>query len=139
MNYAFRFFAAVMIMSFALTGQAFASEKKAEGSSSTEFVKIDPLIFPIIDDDGVQQVVNLVVAIEVDGPSDAEKVKAMRPRLTDAYIQDMYGILHKHAALKGGVIQIVMIKERLNEATLRIMGSDIHTQVLLQHVQQRPI
>lgn len=114
-----------------------ASEKKV--SSSAEFVKLAPLLLPIIDEDGVQQVVSMVVAIEVDGISDADKVKAISPRLTDAYIQDMYGILNKHAALKGGVIQVRMIKERLNRITNEVVGDDIHTEVLLQVVQQRPI
>lgn len=116
-----------------------ASEKKDENVGGKEFVKLDPLILPIIDEDGVQQVVNLVVTLEVDSLSDADKVKAMRPRLTDAYIEDMYGILHKHAALKGGIIQISMIKKRLNDITSHIMGDEIHANVLLQHVQQRPI
>ena len=64
----------------------------------------------------------------------------MSPRLTDAYIQDMYGILNKHAALKGGIIQVHMIKQRLNEVTDKVVGdADIHTEVLIQVVQQRPI
>ncbi len=41
----------------------------------------------------------MVVTIGVGGVSDADKVKAMKPRLNDAYIQDMYGMLNKHAAL----------------------------------------
>lgn len=115
-----------------------ASGKKAS-SGSAEFVKLDPLLLPIIDEDGVQQVVSMVVAIEVSGTSDADKVKAIKPRLTDAYIQDMYGILNKHAALKGGIIQVRMIKERLNQITDEVVGDDIDTEVLLQVVQQRPI
>ncbi len=102
-------------------------------------MKLNPLILPIIDNDGVQQVVNLVVTIEVDDSAGAEKVRSVSPRLTDAYLQDMYGILHKHAALKGGIIQLAMIKERLNKITHKVVGEDIHTEVLLQHVEQRPI
>ena len=118
---------------------SFASEKKEESGSSFEYVKMDPLLLPIIDEDGVQQVVSMVVAIEVGGVSDADKIKAMRPKLTDAYIQDMYGILNKHAALKGGIIQVKMIKERLNKITHKVVGDKIDAEVLLQVVQQRPI
>jgi hypothetical protein len=51
----------------------------------------------------------------------------------------MYGILNKHAALKGGIIQVQMIKDRLNQVTNKVVGDDIDTEVLIQVVQQRPI
>ncbi|MCK5375016.1 MAG: flagellar basal body-associated FliL family protein [Alphaproteobacteria bacterium] len=120
-----------------MTSIAHASEKKAKGNSS-EYVKLAPLLLPIIDENGVQQVVSMIVAIEVDG-SNAERVKEISPRLTDAYIQSMYGILNRHAALKGGIIQVRMIKEHLNRITDEVLGDEIDTEVLLQHVQQRPI
>ncbi len=116
-----------------------AAEKKEDKSGSAEYVKMGPLLLPIIDEDGLQQVVNMVLSIEVDGVSNADKVKAMSPRLKDAYIQNMYGMLHEHAALKSGVIQIKMIKARLNEITATVVGDDIETDVLIQMVQQRPI
>ena len=114
-----------------------AEEKKS--ANVAEYIKMDPLLLPIIDDDGVQQVVSMVVTIEVDGISNADKVKAMRPRLADAYIQNMYGILNKHAALKGGIIQVAMLKERLNKVTSDVVGDDMGAEVLIQVVQQRPI
>ncbi|PCI56220.1 MAG: flagellar basal body-associated FliL family protein [Alphaproteobacteria bacterium] len=129
-----------VIAGFFIAGNAYASsseEKSSEGS--VEYVKLDPLILPIIDQDGVYQVLSLAVVIEVNGVNDADKIKAKAPRLKDAYIQDMYGILNENAALKGGVVQVRMIKKRLNQITKRIMGDDIETEVLLQVVQQRPI
>lgn len=109
------------------------------GGKGTEFVELDPLILPIVDNSGVNQVVSLVVAIEVPGPAAKDKVKLMSPKLKDAYIQDMYGMLNEHAAIKGGVVQVAIIKERLNEITQNIMGEDTVKDVLLQVVQQRPI
>ncbi len=126
-----------VFMMVMMTSIAHASEKKAKGNSS-EYVKLAPLLLPIIDENGVQQVVSMIVAIEVDG-SNAERVKEISPRLTDAYIQSMYGILNRHAALKGGIIQVRMIKEHLNRITDEVLGDEIDTEVLLQHVQQRPI
>ncbi|MGN7438321.1 MAG: hypothetical protein ACTHOO_06700 [Alcanivorax sp.] len=117
---------------------AYAAEEK-KSANVAEYIKMDPLLLPIIDDDGVQQVVSMVVTIEVDGVSNADKVKAMRPRLADAYIQNMYGILNKHAALKGGIIQVAMLKERLNKVTSDVVGDDMGAEVLIQVVQQRPI
>ena len=72
-------------------------------------------------------------------PEDAAAVQSLTPRLNDAYIQDMYGILSDQAALKGGVIQVGMIKSRLNKISAEVLGEDIVSDVLLQVVQQRPI
>ena len=51
----------------------------------------------------------------------------------------MYGMLNKHAALQGGVIQVGMIKDRLTSISHRVMGEDMVNDVLLQVVQQRPL
>lgn len=113
---------------------------KDEEKKSFEFVELDPLILPIVDNDGVHQVVTLVVSLEVGGAESVDKVKKMTPRLKDAYIQDLYGVLNKHAALKGGIIQVAAIKKRLNMVTGKVMGDDeVVNDVLLQVVQQRPI
>lgn len=109
------------------------------GGGGNEFVELDPLILPIVDNQGVNQTVSLVVALEVKNSSDAIKVEKMEPKLKDAYIQDMYGVLNEYAALKGGVIQVSKIKKRLNRITDEIMGEDVVQDVLLQVVQQRPI
>lgn len=109
------------------------------GGGGTEFVELDPLILPIIDSSGVTQTVSLVIALEVEDKVKAEEVKKLTPRLKDAYIQDMYGVLNKHAALKGGVVQVAAVKSRLTKITTDVLGEDMVSEVLLQVVQQRPI
>ncbi|MGH1403331.1 MAG: flagellar basal body-associated FliL family protein [Alphaproteobacteria bacterium] len=116
-----------------------ASSSDSEGAGGKEYVKMDPLVLPIVDNDGVHQVISMVVSIEVETVNEAEKVKLLRPKLTDAYIQDMYGSLHKHAALQGGIVRVDIIKKRLNKVTDKILGKEIDSDVLLQVVQQRPI
>lgn len=120
-----------------------AAKKEDHGEEGkdkeVEFVELDPLILPIVDKEGVNQVVSLVIAIEVTGTASVDKVKKMSPRLKDAYIQDMYGVFNEHAALKGGVIQVGQIKKRLNVITEHVLGEGVSNDVLLQVVQQRPI
>lgn len=114
--------------------------KEKDEHAKLEYVELDPLILPIVDNDGVSQIVSLVVSLEIEKPENVAKVNEMTPRLKDAYIQDMYGALNRHAALKGGVIQVGVIKKRLNKVTDDVMGdSEIVHDVLLQVVQQRPI
>jgi flagellar FliL protein len=104
-----------------------------------EFVELSPLILPIVNADGLSQTVSLVIAIEVASPEDKAKVENLTPRLNDAYIQDMYGMLGDQAALKGGMIQVGEIKNRLNIISGKVLGEGVVKDVLLQVVQQRPI
>ncbi len=110
-----------------------------ERKKNHEFVELDTLILPIIDEHGVNQIVSFVVMIEVENAAAAKQVEAMTPRLKDAYIQDMYGILNKREALRGGVVQVGVIKDRLNQVTRQVLGENAVEEVLLQVVQQRPM
>lgn len=119
------------------------SEEKAakkEGEKiEYQYVELAPLILPIIDEYGVSQTVSLVVSLEVTDPYNVDKIKKMTPRLKDAYIQDMYGALNKHAALKNGVVQVSKLKKRLSKISDKVMGEGVVNDVLLQVVNQRPI
>lgn len=112
---------------------------KADAHQPYPFVEFEPLIVPVIDESGVSQVISLVIAVEVMNGFDVAKVQAMAPKLKNAYIQDMYGILNRHASLQGGVLEIERVKERLNAISQRIMGENIVHGVKLQVVQQRPV
>lgn len=121
-----------------------AAEEDSHGSKDShgghvEYVELDPLILPIVDNNGVSQVVSLVIAIEVPDAATKSELEGIAPRLKDAFIQDMYGALNEHAALKGGVLQVNMLKSRLSKVSKEIAGKDKVHDVLLQVVQQRPI
>lgn len=117
-----------------------AAEADSHGEAVTghhEYVELDPLILPIIDGNGVSQVVSLVVTVEVGSAHDEETVKHYEPRLKDAYIQELYGVLNKRDTLKHGVVQVSMIKKRLQRVSNKVMGDDMISDVLIQVVQQR--
>lgn len=104
------------------------------------YVELDPLILPIIDEYGVNQVVSLVLSLEVVNAEAAAKVESMKPRLNDAYIQNMYGLINQHVAHnKSGLIKVESLKKRLNKISENVMGKDVVNDVLLQVIQQRPI
>ncbi len=110
---------------------------KPERTGEPKYVNIDPLSLPIIDDKGVTSNVNIVVALQVSDDKAANEIKKQMPRLIDAYIQNMYGMLNKREALKGGVVQVGMVKDRLNQITKKVLGDDMVDDVLLQVVSQR--
>ena len=110
-----------------------------EESKQVKFVKLEPIVLPIIDAYGVQQVVTLVVAIEVQSDQAATNVRDLSPRLQDAFIQDMYGVLNRKASMEGGVLRVDRLKSRLTKASVKILGEENVNQVLLQVVQQNPV
>ncbi len=115
-------------------------EKEPEVVVHYEYVELDPLVLPIVDASGVSQIISLVVSLEVSDAAAVEAVNQVKPKLKDAFIQDLYGTLSEHAVLKGGVIQVADLKTRLNVISDTVLHDDemVHD-VLLQVVQQRPI
>lgn len=117
-------------------------EAKMEGAEGAvaevaEFVPLDVMILPVIDETGVTQTITLMVSIEAPNKIAADEVKRLSPRLKDAFIQDMYGALNRKNSMENGVLQVGPLKERLNKVSVRVLGEDKVNDVLLQIVQQR--
>lgn len=110
-----------------------------EGGKKFEYVELDPLVLPVMGRDGVSEVISIVIAIEVEDSGKADEVENQIPRLTDAFIQDMYGVLSRQTVLKDGVLQVGEIKRRLLSVSQRVLGEGVAKDVLLQVVQQRSI
>lgn len=123
----------------AATDEHVEAAKKKKSPENFKYVELNPLILPIVDEYGVSQVLSLVISLEVYDEKALEKVEKYKPRLKDAYITDMYGILNKHAAVKGGVVQVDQLKKRLNLTSNKVVGKKLIHDVLLQVIQQRPI
>jgi len=132
----------VMLLSvgllFSFTSDVQAGEdKKSKGEDpGVHFVELSPLILPVINDRGVTQMVSLVVALEVDSQEKAAKVTKFSPRLTDAFLSDLYGSFSRQAP-EGGIIPIGYVKERLNNASEKVLGDAIIDDVLVQVLQSR--
>lgn len=120
-------------------GKSEDSHGDGHGGGDVAFVEMSPMILPIIDEQGVSQVVTLVIVLEASDAAAAEELKLLEPRLKDAYIQDMYGVLNRKASMQGGVIRVDQLKARLNRVSTRVLGEGKVNDVLLQVVQQRPI
>jgi flagellar FliL protein len=101
-----------------------------------EYVVMQPLMLPIITEQGLTQQVSLQVSLEVPyGQTD--EIKAMQPKLADAYINDLYGMLGAGGGMmQGSVIDVPAIKRHLSEDTDRVLGPNKVHSVLLQVVQQ---
>lgn len=115
-----------------------SDKEKTEADAKVSFVKMDPLTLPVVGKNGVVQIINISVTLEVSNPEVAKEIEKFTPRLKDAYIQDMYGSLSNNTAMDvSGVVEVNKIKARLNKITTKIIGPDKVNDVLLQAVQQR--
>ncbi len=107
--------------------------------SAPVYVRFNPLQLPLIGDDGIDQVIDIIVALEVPDDAAADQVIAMAPRLNDAILRDLYGVLHTSRIMRGGVVNVNAIKLRIVDVAQGIMGDELVTDALVQGVAQRPM
>lgn len=101
------------------------------------YVKVMPMMLPVIGDDGPEQLVTLIITLEVDKQDDVDLVKKNMPRLTDAYMQKLYGALDKRMVTRGTLIDVELVKKRLDAPTKKILGPDVVKDILVQSIAQR--
>lgn len=117
-------------------------EGKSEGGSmfggpESFFVKMDPMILPIINDQGVQEVISVLIALEVDDQPTIEKVNHLAPKLSDAYMRALYGRLDNKVYRNGSFIDVNKLKTKLEKVTETVAGKGVVKDVLIQGVNQR--
>lgn len=116
------------------------SKKKKDDGDDLEYMRLKPLFFPVVNRQGVTQQVSMVISVEVDD-GEGDKLEVYRPRLMNAYIQELYGSLGSgEAMIHGNVVDIEKIRERLVSLTQNMVGEEfvIHD-VLFEVVSQRPL
>lgn len=116
-----------------------SKKKSSHGAEHSQYVELAPLVLPILDKNGVSQMLSLVVVIEVEDEVVAKEVEYLAPRLKDAYIQNMYGVLSRKTVLIDGVLRVDVVKNLLNEISDEVLGEGVAQDVLLMVVEQRPL
>lgn len=102
----------------------------------TGFVRLPPLVVPVIGPNKVEQFITVVVAMEVV----QEKlpiVQANMPRLSDGFLTALYGAIADKSVMKAGLVNIPAVKEKLVESAAKIVGPGVVINVLVQAVTQR--
>lgn len=102
-----------------------------------QFVELQPLILPVVNQEGLSQMVTMVVALEVKDNKTAEKVRGMMPQLTDAMLSDLYGSLNYRVIGDNGVIRTEPLRKEIDRVARRMIGDENVSDVLLQVVLQR--
>ncbi|AEP09322.1 flagellar basal body-associated FliL family protein [Micavibrio aeruginosavorus] len=114
------------------------AKKKGHGKAvESKFVELDPLILPVVTKNGVSQVLSMVIVLEVPNEEAMKNAEHLAPRLKDAFIQDMYGVLSHEAVMNSGVLQVGPLKNRLTRVSHKVLGEEGVNDVLIQVIQQR--
>lgn len=134
-------FSVLALVLLAGPGPVFAQEKaEAEGVLKAppefEYVEMRPLVLPVITPRGLTNQVSLVISLEVPYGQKGD-VEHLLPKLTDAYISELYGQLGVGGGLMTpqGMLDAPEIKSRLTATTERVMGPEKVRDVMLQVVQ----
>ena len=107
--------------------------------SSDIFVELEPVYVPIIDQQGLQKMVSLVVAIEVRNANEAERARSIRPKIINAILQDMYGVFSRENKRGSNYIKTSLIRKRLTKVSKKILGDKNVLGVKIQAVTQRRV
>lgn len=131
-----------MFLILVAPGMARADEGEAAENAAPkaefEYVEMRPIVLPVINERGLTQQVAVVVSLEVP-PDGVDEVKTMMPKLTDAYISDLYGAFGSGRVMKrSGLVNVPVLKDRLSRKTEKVMGPEKVHDVLINVVQQTP-
>ncbi len=122
---------------------AFAAAAKEETTdeATREYYELSPLMLPVVNDDGIVQQVSIVISLELEEDMTRDDIRPYQPRLADAFIQDLYGVLGTGFGMVRGtdVIDVRLVKKRLSTITEHVVGPEMVHDVLLQVVSQRPM
>ncbi len=121
--------------------QAVAAEEEAveEEKDVAAYISLNPIIVPILSDNGDAQLVTIILSLEVPTSEAEEKVEDMKIRLVDAFITDMYGVLDNNHLLRNGYVDVARMKKRLGKISDKVLGENVVSEVLVKGVQQRRV
>ena len=103
------------------------------------YIQLESVTLPIITAKGLTQQISIGLSLEVPYEKKAA-IAEYKPRLLDAYIQDLYGAIGAGFGLmRSGVVDVQQIKQRVAVVTGKVLGPDLKVHdVLLHVVQQQP-
>ena len=114
-------------------------EKPEDDPNRPHYVKISPIVVPVISDKGIEQTISLIVALEVKDKKTADDIIKISPRLSNAFLQDLYGAIDRKYLVRSGVVDVSRVKLKLEKAANRVLGDGMVQSVLVQAVSQRPV
>jgi len=101
------------------------------------YVHIAPMVLPVISDQGVEQIVTLLIDVEVKDFDTADAMHTHMPKVMDALMRALYGGLGQGTLRNGKLVDVSKIKTKATAALNEVLGEGSIRNVLIQGVGQR--
>ncbi len=118
-------------------GKEKSSVDISDGPANSYYLKLDPMIMPVLGKDNVQEVVSMIVALQISEQKNIAEVSHLIPKIKDAYMSALYGNLNKAAYRNGQFLDINKLKSKLVLVTQGFADKKVIQDVLIQGVSQR--
>lgn len=116
--------------------EAEAQPERDEGAPMERFVKLEPMILPVLREGRVILHLTVELTVELAKPRTVDELDALAPRLRDALISELHGIFaYRH--IQDGGYDLPVVRQRLFLASERVLGADEVKSVLIQNIYQR--
>lgn len=100
------------------------------------YVHLAPMVMPIISDQGVEQLVTIVIDVEVKDFDVADSMHTNMPKVQDALMRALYGGLGQGSLRNGKLVNVDRIKSKATVALRDVLGDGVR-EVLIQGIAQR--
>lgn len=109
------------------------------GGEDPIYLNLPPLMIPIINDYGAQQIVAILIDLHIDTLENAEMLRAKDPVLKDALIVAMYEGLSDGTMRNANSLDIPLIKNQIKVTVNEMFEGNPVVSVLIQGVSQRKL
>lgn len=132
--------AALLAPAGALLAAEHGEKKPAKGEGAVEgptFIKMAPIVLPIFNKENkVTRQAGLVLALELEPGKTASDLEPNERKLRDAFITDLYTLFEQTASAEH-VIDVALVKDRLQQTSDRVLGPGFVHAVLIQQAFER--
>jgi hypothetical protein len=109
----------------------------SDGPENSFYLKLDPMIMPVIGKDNVQETVSMIVALQISEQKNIAQISHLIPKIKDAYLNALYGNLNKASYRNGQFLDLGKLKSKLILVTEGFADRKVIQDVLIQGVSQR--
>ncbi|MDD3028682.1 MAG: hypothetical protein PHS57_00155 [Alphaproteobacteria bacterium] len=125
----------------AAEGHGAASVQEGSGlfENGPIYVNLSPLVVPIVREDGVEQIVSLLLTVHVKSTEASMLLQKNLPRITDALYSRLYGSLEATSGFeyRSKKLNIETIKSKAVDAVSSVIGRENVVDVLIRGLTQR--
>jgi len=99
-------------------------------------IPLDDLIVPVLGDDTVAATVIIKLNLEVLGSENEGRVNKVLPRLSDAFLRDLYTFIPR-VVHKQRKVTADLLRQRLLMTGKKVVGKDVLNNVVIESVSER--